>query len=146
MGVQVIGTIMNKCVSTGDGRWGQKWQFSTDPLQVYGIVDIKFGFITLTFLLRDIFPYPEVLCKQLRLYHADATSWLCDVILMSCRNTEKDGDVAKESSIREGLMRSIRYSEEISFRSKIPSAAIQMLENLLGDWPSITSGGCRYLL
>ena len=150
MGVQVIGTVLNKCVSTGDFRWGQKWQYLTDALQVYGIGDIKFGYITVTvllgLLLRDFFPDPDVLCKQLRLYQDDAARWFCDLILTSCINTELDGDAAKSSRTRESLIRSIRYCEDNGSRSKIPSAAVQMLENLLGDWPFITNGGCRFLL
>ena len=51
IGVQVIGTVLNKCVSSGDFRWGQKWQYLTDALQVYRIGDIKFGFSTVTVLL-----------------------------------------------------------------------------------------------
>ena len=26
MGVQVLGTILNKCVSTADNKWGYKWK------------------------------------------------------------------------------------------------------------------------
>ena len=53
---------------------------------------------------------------------------------------------AKSSVTREGLMRSIRYRDDRGKFSKIPPAVIQVWENLLGDWPSITSGGPRFIL
>ena len=150
MGVQVIGTLLNKCVSTGDNRWGQNWRNLSDPLQVYGLGDIKFGYITMVvfmgILLRDFFPDPDAVCKQLRLYQDDATRWFCELIINSALNTEIDGDKAKESSTRESLIRSIRYRNEDGSRSTIPPASIQMLEGLLGEWPDITNGGCRFLL
>ena len=36
MGVQVLGTILNKCVSTADNMWGYKWQDIPSSLQVMG--------------------------------------------------------------------------------------------------------------
>ena len=69
MGVQVIGTILNKCVSTGDDHWGLKWSLIPAALKVYALGDIKFGFCTYNVLagimIRDLFPDPEILCKLL---------------------------------------------------------------------------------
>ena len=25
--VQILGTVLNRCVSPGDRKWGQKWEF-----------------------------------------------------------------------------------------------------------------------
>ena len=97
-------------------------------------------------LLRDIFPDPDAVCKQLRLYQNDTVSWFTELILSSARNTELDGVKAKEAQTREELMRCIRYRNENGTRSNIPPASIQLIENLLGDWPSITNGGCRFHL
>ena len=62
MGVQ-HGTILNKCVLTRDGMWGRKWRYIPASLQVYGIGDIKFGYMAMVvlmgILLRDIFPDPD---------------------------------------------------------------------------------------
>ena len=49
VGVQICGTILNKCVSTGDGMWGRKWRHIPASLQVYGIGDIKFGYIAMVY-------------------------------------------------------------------------------------------------
>ena len=78
MAVQVCGTILNKCVWKGDGKWGRKWRYLPASLQVYGIGEIKFGYMVMIvlmgLLLRDLFPDPDALCKQLRLYQNDAVS------------------------------------------------------------------------
>ena len=34
MGVQVLGAVLNKCVSTGDGKWGYRWSDIPQALQV----------------------------------------------------------------------------------------------------------------
>ena len=67
MGVQVIGSLLNKMVSTGgDDLCGLKWSMIPDALKCYALGDIKFGFITYNvlagLLLRDIFPDPDALC------------------------------------------------------------------------------------
>ena len=41
IGVQVLGTILNKCVSTADYYRGYKWQDIPDALQVHGLGDLK---------------------------------------------------------------------------------------------------------
>ena len=46
MGVQVLGTVLNKTVSTGDNLWGVPWNELPPSLQIYGIGDIRFGFIS----------------------------------------------------------------------------------------------------
>ena len=59
MGVQVMGTILNKVFSTGDDQWGQIRSHIPAALQVYALGDIKFGFITYNeiagILIRDLF-------------------------------------------------------------------------------------------
>ena len=66
MGVQVIGTLLNKTVSMGDDCWGKRWSIIPKPPQCYALGDIKFGFITYNvlagLLLRNLFPDPNVLC------------------------------------------------------------------------------------
>ena len=68
-GVQVLGTILNKNVSTGDDLWGLPWAEIPPSHQVYGIRDIQFEYICYYVLagimLRDLFPDPEIVCKIL---------------------------------------------------------------------------------
>ena len=60
LGVQVLGTVFNKNVSTGDDLWGIPWAELPPSLQVYGIRDIQFGYICYSVLagimMRDVFP------------------------------------------------------------------------------------------
>ena len=40
LGVQVLGTVLNKTILTGDDLWGLPWATLHPSLQVYGIGDI----------------------------------------------------------------------------------------------------------
>ena len=95
MGVQVLGAVLNKCVSTRDGKWGYRWSDIPQSLQVYGLGDLKFGhltFIVLTgILVRDIFPDPDVVCQFLNGNQRHALTWFYEWILsplkeLKCRS------------------------------------------------------------
>ena len=45
LGVQVVGTVLNKIVFTEDDLWGLPWAELPPSLQVYGIGHICFGYI-----------------------------------------------------------------------------------------------------
>ena len=47
LGVQVVGTILNKNLSTGGKIWGLPWAELPPSIQVYGIGDIRFGYMLL---------------------------------------------------------------------------------------------------
>ena len=70
LGVQVLRTLLNKTVSTGDDLWGLPRKELPPRLQVYGIGDIRFGFICYNVLasimIRDLFPEPDIVCKTLK--------------------------------------------------------------------------------
>ena len=59
LGVQFLGMVLNKNVSTGDDLWGLPWAEPPSCLQVYGIKDIRFGYICYSVLagimIRDLF-------------------------------------------------------------------------------------------
>ena len=46
MGVQVLGAVLNKCVSTGDNKSGYRWSDIPKSLQVYRLGNLKFGHLT----------------------------------------------------------------------------------------------------
>ena len=87
LGVQVLGTVLNKTVSTGDNLWGVPWNDLPPSLQVYGIGDIRFGFICYNVLagiiIRDLFPEPEIVCKTLKTEQRGAVSWILEWISKS---------------------------------------------------------------
>ena len=82
LGVQVVGTVLNKNVSTGDDLWGFPWDELPPSLQVYRIGDIQFGYICYSVLavimMRDLFPEPEIVSKTLGLEQQGAVSWILE--------------------------------------------------------------------
>ena len=86
MGVQLLGTILNKCVSTADNKWGYKWQDIRGALQVYGLGDLKFShltYIVLTgILLRDLYPDPDVVCKFLSTDQWRGVEWFYELFVI----------------------------------------------------------------
>ena len=82
LGVQVVGTVLNKAVSTGDNLWGLLWADLPPSLQVYEIGDIRFGYICYSVLagtiLRDLFPEPDIMCRTLKLEQRGAVSWILE--------------------------------------------------------------------
>ena len=149
MGIQILGTLLNKCVSTGDEKWGVEWTKIPDSLQVYAIGDIRFGHmaycILAGILLKDVFPDPELICSFLGCFQFEATAWFSEILLDSIRDLEVDSDVAKAAVDRRTLISSLR--------GRTPSGAVTVgtprrawiWSRLLGEWPSTTRGGCRYL-
>ena len=152
MGVQVIGHTLNKCSSTGDGKWAYGWNELPESLQVYGIADILFGHmcysILATILLRDVFPDPEITCKFFNVPDQwFAVAWIQELIAWSLdgveiHNVDFDRAVTREEMI---LSLRYRYSAESSLMEESP-AKVKIWCRLLGNWPSLTHGGCRYLI
>ena len=74
LGVQVLGMVLNKNVSTGDDLWGLPWLELPPSLQVYGIGDIQFGYICYSVLvgiiMRDWFPETNSVCRTLELIYS----------------------------------------------------------------------------
>ena len=87
LGVQVIGTV-----STGDDLRGLPWADLPPSLQVYGIGDIRFGYICYSVLagiiLRDLFPEPDIVCKTLKTEQRGAVSWILEWIVKSLEGVE----------------------------------------------------------
>ena len=65
LGVQIVGTVLNKTVSTGDDLWGLLWA-ELPSRSIYGIGDICFGYVCCDVLagimIRDLFPEPDIVC------------------------------------------------------------------------------------
>ena len=152
MAVQVIGCTMNKCCSTGDGKWAYGWSELPESLCVYGIADILFGHICYsilsTILMRDVFPDPEITCK---FFSAPdqwfATAWILELVAWSLDGIEIHNVDFDRARSREDMILSLRYrySSESSLMDESP-AKVKIWCKLLGGWPSLTNGGCRFLL
>ena len=100
IGVQVLGTLLNKNVSTGDDYSGVRWQQILKSLRCYALGDIMFEFVSYNvlsgLLLQDVFPDPDVLCGFLKCNQKIPADWFLDFVLMSLEGVEfhqglKDG-------------------------------------------------------
>ena len=91
-GVQVLGSLLNKMISTGDDLWGLRLFKIPDLLKCYALGDIKFGFITYNvlagLLLIDVFPDSDVLCQYLETDQVSAFTWFLDWIIKSLEGVE----------------------------------------------------------
>ena len=116
MGVQVMGSLLNKMVSTADDLWGLRWNEIPDPLKCYALEDIKFGFVTYNvlagLLLRDIFPDPDVLCWYLESDQFSAVTWFLDWVLRSLEGVEVYQIAEEEAETRAAMIKSLRFRDD----------------------------------
>ena len=150
MGVQVLGALLYKCVSTADNKWGYRWSDIPQALQVYGLGDLKFGhltFIVLSGILqRNLFPDPDIVCQFLIGNQWQGVNWFYEQILKSLEGFKVQEQDARKVLTRSQVICSLRYWDEGSKLSKIPSPWIVLWSRMVGSWPSITFGGCRFVL
>ena len=149
MGVQVIGTLLNKNVSTGDNSWGMRWSEIPKCLQCYALGDIKFGFITYNvlagMLLRDVFPDPDVICRFLKCDQITAVNWVLEFVVLSLEAVEFHQGSEELAETREDMIRSLRKRDGRGKLCESSPPFINLWLEILGSWPSVTSGGCRFL-
>ena len=150
MGVQVMGSLLNKMVSTADDLWGLRWNEIPDPLKCYALEDIKFGFVTYNvlagLLLRDIFPDPDVLCWYLESDQFSAVTWFLDWVLRSLEGVEVYQIAEEEAETRAAMIKSLRFRDDHDKLETDTTPLLKVWMQVLGSWPSVTSGGCRILL
>ena len=113
LGVQVEGTVLKKNVSTGDDLWGLPWAELPPSLQVYGISDIRFGYICYSFLagikIRDLYPEPEIVYKILNAEQGGAVCWILEWIVKSLEGVELHPDTEEKASSRVGLLSALWF-------------------------------------
>ena len=148
--VQIMGTILNRCVGFGDWKWGQQWEFISRSMKVYALSNLRATsaavIVMLGIIIRDYFPDPDVLCKHLQLYQHDACHWFSELFLMSFRNKEINREAVRGATTREEFILSIRGRDLLGNLEDAPDNKINLWVNLLGSWPTITTGGPRYIL
>ena len=150
MGVQIVGTLLNKTISTGDDWWGERWNLIQESLRCYALGDIQFGFMTYNILsglmLRDVFPDPEVLCRYLKCNQKEAADWFLEFLMVSLEGVEYQQKAEEEAETREEMILSLRYRDEQEKLCEFSPPLVLLWSRILGKWPSPTSGGCQYLL
>ena len=119
-------------------------------LQCYALGDIKFGFITYNvlagILLRDLFPDPDVLCKYLNCTQETAVNWFLEFLLFSLEGIEYHQGDEEIAQTREEMIQALRFRDESGKLCAGSPPYIRLWTELLGFWPSLTKGGCRFLL
>ena len=150
MGIQIIGTVLNKCVMLADDLWGVRWAELPASLKIYALGNLKFGYITHLVLagvmLRNYFPDPDVICRFAQCFQAPIVKWFSDLIWVSLKNTEVDLDMIHCARNRKDLILSIRTRNSENELSPDAPGRVKIWNDLLGQWPSITNGGCKYVL
>ena len=142
LGVQVVGTVLNKKFSMGDDLWGLPWAELPLSLQVYGIGDIQFGYICYSVLagimMRDLFSELEIVCKILGTEQGGAVSWILEWIVKILEGVELHSDADEKASTRGfGIL-------ETKLINLLHLTYIVIWTKLIGGWPLIVNGGCRF--
>ena len=149
MATQIFGIVLNKLVSRGDGKWGMQWHRIPDALKVYCIGDIKFGYQTVVvmanLLLRDLFPDPDVVLSFMRLDGPTFGRRFGEWLIWTLKGVEIDSEKMQQASSRSQVIEAVRFRLASGKRSEMPPTRFLGVIELLGDWPSITWGGARYL-
>ena len=109
-----------------------------------------FGFVCYNvlagILLRDVFPDPDVVCRYLKCNQKAAADWFLDLVLMTLEGVEFHQGVEGSAVTREEMILSLRYRDERDKLAEFPPPMVRLWTSILGEWPSPTYGGCRYLL
>ena len=117
---------------------------------MYGLGDLKFGhltFIVLTgILVRDLFPDPDVVCQFLSGNQRHAITWFYEWILKPIEGVEVQEDDARRAVTRYQMICAVRYRDERSKLCKISPLWIVLWSRMVVSWPSVTFGGCRFVL
>ena len=150
-GVNVVGHTLNKCASTGDSKWSLRWKDIPDPLKVYALGDLPFGHVAYSVLssvlIRDVFPDPDIVNRYLNVSdHWFSMTWILELIKFSLDGVEVHNVDFDSARNRKEMIQSLRfrYSDSSTLAERSP-ARILLWCNLLGDWPALTSGGCRFI-
>ena len=97
-------------------------------------------------MLRDLFPDPDVLCRYLDCMQEVAVKWFLEFLLLSLEGMEYHQGDEEIAQTREEMVQTLRFRDENGKLSSVSPPYIRLWSELLGSWPSLTNGGCRYLL
>ena len=152
MGIQILGTVLNKMVSTGDDKWSWAWDELPDSLKVYALGDVRMGHMTYNILsaviIQDYFPDPEVVCKYFNSTNQqEVGAWFLNLLAHTMDGIELHQERFKSAETRIEMMKCLRfrYAGSSELMEDCPPR-VRLWIKLLGDWPAVTAGGCRYLL
>ena len=97
-------------------------------------------------LIRDLFPDPDVLYKYLNCTQEIAVKWFLEFLLLSLEGMEYHQGVEVIAQTREEMVQALRFRDENGKLCAVSPPYVRLWTELLGSWPSLTNGGCRFLL
>ena len=107
--------------------------------------DLKFGHLTFIvlkgILVRDLFPDPNIVCQFQNGNQWHTITWFNEWILKSEEGVEVQEQDARSALTRFQMICALRYRDD-----KIPPPWIVLWSRMIGSWPSLTFGGCRFIL
>ena len=150
LSVQVLGGVLNKSVSQGDScNWGLAWREIPESLRLYCLADVKFGHqcavVMLRALLIDMFPDPDVILSFTRQDAHTFSAWFNGWVVSILTGVTVKHDAIEGATTRQGLVKCLRYWVQGQGMSSTTPCRITAFAGLLGNWPSLMNGGCRYL-
>ena len=122
------------------------WDDLAESIRVYALGDVKHGYLiwscVLGCLLRDFFPDPESDLYLTGLTQAEFVQGFSVFVLESLVGTEPHPTALSQARTREELLRSLRYRRSCGTLSERPPTRMELLEEMLSPWASVTYGGC----
>ena len=97
-------------------------------------------------MLRDLFPYLGIVCKNLSTEQHSAVSWFLEWLLKSLEGVELHPDANEKAQTQEELLPALRFRDAINKLDKSPSPYIVIWTKLIRGWPLIVNKGCRFSL
>ena len=95
---------------------------------------------------EEFFPRPDVVCQFLNGNQRHAITWFYEWILKSVEGVEVQEQDARNALARSQMICALKYRDERSKLRKIPPPWIVLWSRMVGSWPSLTFGGCRFVL
>ena len=153
LALNILGGLMDKMSSAGDGEWCSLWQSLPSEFQIYALKDLQFSSICYNVLaavfLRDIAPDPDTWCEMTGLNDQfDVVSQILSWVKHSLSKTEIWWNPSSSNvTTREHLMKCIRtrlptnLSTERKPKFSPPLERVMIWSDILGNWPPITGGG-----
>ena len=149
----VLGGLMDKISSRADGKWCLPWEQLPIEFKIYALGDAKFGhmcFIVLSaILLRDIFPDQDAASFITSHRGSQLPKLFCGWLVKSLTSTELWFDPRALPTDRKELIDCIRDRTQTPTGkfvfSYTPPQRVAVWADLLGNWPTLSNGGPRWL-
>ena len=143
------GLLMNKLCSEGDTMWGLPWGRIAPSLQTYALGDLKMGHESYLVLAacaaRDLFPDKEAVCLLGKTTEYPFLDWVSRYLKETLSGLELYQGAQGVGRGRIERLSVLRFRDKDGIVSSKPPERVAVLQKLLGEWPSLTRGGPRYL-